>query len=170
MDTTKMGTFLQQLRKEQGMTQELLGEKLHVSSKTISRWETGVYMPPVDMLLELSRIYGLSINELVAGERLSPETLPHAAEETLTAVLKEQEIFQMQERKAFWQKKWNKDHRSTMILLALFLLIAYLLGTIFDLDWLSLSTVIAAVLTSLYLTNRRASYIEHHLYDDKLEH
>ena len=45
MDMTKMGTFLQTLRKEQGLTQEQLGEKLHISSKTISRWETGTYMP-----------------------------------------------------------------------------------------------------------------------------
>ena len=42
MDMTKMGTFLQALRKEQNLTQEQLGEKLHISSKTISRWETGV--------------------------------------------------------------------------------------------------------------------------------
>ena len=41
MDMMKMGAFLQELRKEQGLTQEQLGEKLHISSKTISRWEKG---------------------------------------------------------------------------------------------------------------------------------
>ena len=47
MDMSKMGAFLQTLRREQGLTQEQLGEKLHISGKTISRWETGTYMPPV---------------------------------------------------------------------------------------------------------------------------
>lgn len=42
MDTIKTGTFLAQLRREQGLTQEQLGEELGVSNKTISRWETGV--------------------------------------------------------------------------------------------------------------------------------
>ena len=169
MDMTKMGTFLQTLRKEQGLTQEQLGEKLHISSKTISRWETGTYMVPVDILLALSELYGVSMNELVAGERLTPEELPAKAEENLAAVMKKQEIFQQQEQKAFWQKKWNRDNRGTMIFLGLLLLAAYLVGTIFDLDWLSLAAVLGAVLTSLYHTNSRASYIEHHLYDDKVE-
>ena len=169
MDMTKMGTFLQTLRKEQGLTQEQLGEKLHISSKTISRWETGTYMVPVDMLLALSELYGVSMNELVAGERLTPEELPAKAEENLAAVMKKQEIFQQQEQKAFWQKKWNKDHRGSLIFMAALLLAAYLVGTIFDLDGLSLAAVLGAVLTSLYHTNSRASYIEHHLYDDKVE-
>ena len=51
MDMTKMGAFLQQLRREHCLTQEQLGEKLSVSGKTISRWETGAYMPPVEMLM-----------------------------------------------------------------------------------------------------------------------
>ena len=42
MDMTKMGAFLQALRRELGLTQEQLGEELHVSAKTVSRWETGV--------------------------------------------------------------------------------------------------------------------------------
>ena len=84
MDMTKMGTFLQTLRKEQGLTQEQLGEKLHVSSKTISRWETGTYMVPVEMLLALSELYQVSMNELVLGERIVPEVLPAKAEEAVT--------------------------------------------------------------------------------------
>lgn len=169
MDMTKMGAFLQSLRKEHNLTQEQLGETLHISSKTISRWETGTYMPPVEMLLALSELYGVSMNELVAGERLTPEELPAKAEENLAAVMKENATFQLQEQKTFWQKKWNRDHRGIMIFLGLLLLAAYLVGTIFDLDGLSLAAVLAAPFISIYLNNRRASYIEHHLYDDLLE-
>lgn len=168
MDMTKMGTFLQTLRKEQGLTQEQLGERLHVSGKTISRWETGTYMPPVDMLLALSELYGLSINELVAGERLSPETLPHAAEENLTIALKEQEAFQLSEQQHFWKAKWLKEHRWGIALLtgifcSLTLFFAYLRRS----DLVAIIALIAVGL-SVFLRNRRDDYVEHHLYDDRL--
>ena len=166
MDMTKMGAFLQALRKEKRLTQEQLGQQLHISGKTISRWETGAYMPPVEMLLALSELYGVSMNELVCGERLSPEVLPAKAEENLTAVLQDRAVFQAHEQKDFWQKKWNKDHRGALIFLALVLLAAYLLGVGADLDWLTMAAVLAAVCTSVVLTNRRAGYVEHHLYDD----
>ena len=163
MDMSKMGAFLQMLRKEQGLTQEQLGEKLHISSKTISRWETGTYMPPVEMLLALSELYGVSMNELVAGERLTPEELPVKAEENLTAA------FQLSERKDFWQKKWNREHRGIMYLTPILFLCSYLVGMILDLHWLSMVMILAAVALSLYLTYRRDDYVEHHLYDDKLD-
>ncbi len=62
MDMKKIGAFLKELRNEKGMTQEQLGERIGVSNKTISRWETGNYMPPVDCLSILSDIYNISIN------------------------------------------------------------------------------------------------------------
>lgn len=49
MDMVKMGSFLAELRKEQKLTQAELGEKLGVTNKTVSRWETGTYVPPVDI-------------------------------------------------------------------------------------------------------------------------
>ena len=53
MDMKKIGLFLAELRREKGLTQEQLGEQLSVTNKTISRWENGNYMPPVEMLQEL---------------------------------------------------------------------------------------------------------------------
>ena len=50
MDTIKIGRFLKELRKENKLTQEQLGEKLGVTNKTVSRWETGTYLPPVECL------------------------------------------------------------------------------------------------------------------------
>ena len=169
MDMTKMGAFLQELRRERGLTQEQLAELLHVSSKTVSRWETAAYMPPVEMLLALSELYGLSINELVAGERLSPETLPQIAEENLTAVLKEQETFQLSERKRYWQEKWLRDHRWTLALLvgvlcSVTLFFAFIRRT----DLVAIVALLSVGLT-LFLRNRYDSYVEHHLYDERLD-
>lgn len=91
MDTKKVGMFLKQLRSENSMTQEQLGERIGVSNKTISRWETGNYMPPVECLCLLSDIYEISINEILAGERVSDNNFPEIAEKNITTSLKELE-------------------------------------------------------------------------------
>jgi len=169
MDMSKMGAFLQALRKEQGLTQEQLGEKLHISSKTISRWETGTYMPPVEMLLALSDLYAVSMNELVAGERLTPEELPEKAEENLAAVMKDNAAFQLEERRDYWREKWLTDHRWTIALLVGVFAAASLL--FLSLDQVKPVAFIALISIGLtvFLRNRRDDYVEHHLYDDMLE-
>lgn len=91
MDAKKIGAFLKELRNEKGMTQEQLGEKIGVSNKTISRWETGNYMPSVDCLNMLSDIYNISINEILAGERASGEAFTKIAEQNITVTLEELE-------------------------------------------------------------------------------
>ncbi|MBQ2952224.1 MAG: helix-turn-helix transcriptional regulator [Clostridia bacterium] len=168
MDMTKMGAFLQELRREQGLTQEQLGERLHVSSKTISRWETGAYMPPVEMLLALSELYGVSMNELVTGARIPPENLPQAAEQTLTAMLADQEAFQLNERKRFWQEKWLHDHRwSIALLVGVLMGVTIFFAFIRRTDLVTIIALLAIGLT-IFLRNRRDGYVEHHLYDDQL--
>lgn len=87
MDTLKIGQFLKQLRKEQGLTQEQLGEKIGVTNKTISRWENGNYMPPVECLTMLSDLYGLTINEILSGQRLEAAAFQQAAEDNLKEAL-----------------------------------------------------------------------------------
>lgn len=89
MDLEKIGSFLASLRREHGLTQEQLGEKLGVTNKTVSRWEKGNYLPPAEMLKCLSEFYGVSINELLSGELLSPERYQEKAEENITAVIRE---------------------------------------------------------------------------------
>ena len=66
MNVREIGVFLAELRKEKCWTQEQLGQKLGVTNKTVSRWENGNYMPPVDILLELSKLYDISITRFLA--------------------------------------------------------------------------------------------------------
>ena len=89
MDLERIGSFLASLRRERGLTQEALGEKLGVTNKTVSRWEKGNYLPPAEMLKALSEFYGVSINEILSGERLAPERYQEKAEENITAVIRE---------------------------------------------------------------------------------
>ena len=69
MDLQKIGTFLKELRKEKGLTQEQLAETLNVSRRTVSRWETGSNLPDLDLLAEMSDLYQVDLRELLDGER-----------------------------------------------------------------------------------------------------
>ena len=107
MDMVKMGRFLAELRKERKLTQAELGEKLGVTNKTVSRWETGSYMPPVEMLEELSRLYGLTINELLSGRKLTAEEYRERAESNIRETLKAS-AFELKEKQMFFKKKWRR--------------------------------------------------------------
>lgn len=63
------GDFLYALRKEKGMTQADLAQALGVTNKAVSKWETGEAMPETGLLLPLSRIFGVTVDELLAGKR-----------------------------------------------------------------------------------------------------
>ena len=63
------GDFLYELRKEKGMTQAELAEALGVTNKAVSKWETGEAMPETSLLLPISRIFGVTVDELLAGKR-----------------------------------------------------------------------------------------------------
>lgn len=73
MDVKRIGLFLKELRKEKHITQEELAEKLGVSNRTVSRWETGSNMPDFDVLIELSDFYGVEIKEILEGEKKEKE-------------------------------------------------------------------------------------------------
>ena len=69
MNTQKTGEFIKLLRKENNMTQLELSQKLNCTDKAVSRWETGKGLPDADTLLSLSDVFGVSINEILLGER-----------------------------------------------------------------------------------------------------
>ena len=69
MDTKKIGAFLKQCRKEKNLTQEQLAEKFGVSARTVSRWETGINMPDLSVLVQLDEYYDVEIRELLDGDR-----------------------------------------------------------------------------------------------------
>lgn len=76
MDQQKVGKFIASVRKEKNWTQAQLGDKLGVTDKTISKWETGTYMPDLSLLKSLSETLGVSIYELLDGERMPNNDVP----------------------------------------------------------------------------------------------
>lgn len=127
MDVKKIGIFLAQLRKEQNLTQEQLGEKLGVTNKTVSRWENGNYLPPVEMLQELSGLYSVSINEILSGERLEGEDYREKAEENIKSAL-DNSAFTLKEKISFYKKKWTKDHIASTVFCLVVIIAIYVLG------------------------------------------
>lgn len=89
MDSIKTGKFIAILRKEKGLSQKMLGEKLNVTDKAVSRWETGKGYPDVSLLPVLSSELGVTINEILIGERIPIEYQQNRAEETIVKTLKE---------------------------------------------------------------------------------
>ena len=85
MDQVRIGAFLRELRKEKNLTQESLAERLRVSDRTISRWETGSNMPDIGMLVELADFYDVSIPEIINAERKS-ENLNQETKDTANAM------------------------------------------------------------------------------------
>ena len=80
MDQQKTGFFLKALRRGKGLTQEQLAERFSVSSRTVSRWETGSNLPDVGMLIDLADFYGVDVRELIDGERKHSTPDPGAKE------------------------------------------------------------------------------------------
>lgn len=91
MDQVKTGKFISQLRKELKLTQRELAEKLNISDKTISKWETGKGFPEISLMLPLCEILGINVNELLSGERLSASDYHERAEENMMKLIKEKE-------------------------------------------------------------------------------
>lgn len=75
MDCKKVGTFICSLRKEKGLTQAALAEKLGISNRTVSKWENGDGMPDVSILSDVAKALGITVDELLKGEK-NPTELP----------------------------------------------------------------------------------------------
>lgn len=90
MDQVKIGNFIKECRKELGITQYELADKLNVSFKTISKWECGKGLPDVSLLLPLCNELKISVNELLSGERLLNEEYKEKAEDNLIDIIKKE--------------------------------------------------------------------------------
>ena len=68
MDSKKIGKVIAKRRKEKGMTQGELAERLSVSNKTISKWETGAGLPDISILVDLASVLDISVDDLLKGK------------------------------------------------------------------------------------------------------
>lgn len=83
MDQEKIGKFIATCIKEQSLTQVQFAEKLGVTNKAVSKWETGKCLPDVSLFNDICILLDITLNELFSGERISPENIEKKSEENL---------------------------------------------------------------------------------------
>lgn len=93
MDNSKFGKFIKELRKEKNMTQKELAEKIYLTDKAISKWERGLSFPDITLLNSLSEVLGVTVTELLKGERGKEEKIDieKVVQETIENITKKQE-------------------------------------------------------------------------------
>ena len=91
MDQVKIGKFIAQRRKEKNMTQAELAEKLNITDRAVSKWETGKGMPDSSIMLDLCSVLNISVNELLSGEMIRMDNYNKVAEENFIKFQKEKE-------------------------------------------------------------------------------
>ena len=164
VELTQIGKFIAELRKEHGFTQEQLGDKIGVTNKTISRWETGMYLPPADALLMISELFDVSINEILCGKRLSKEEYKEAAEENLKQTIKASS-FSLKEKIDYFKKKWLKEHIALMVLWGICIIGVFITGIILSKPLLVSGSVILFVLGHGWRNNTMMTYVEQNAFD-----
>ncbi len=87
MDLIKIGKYIAGKRKNLGMTQKQLAEKIGMSDKSVSKWERGICLPDVSLYFDLCSILGISINEFLAGEDIVHENIEKKSEENIISVV-----------------------------------------------------------------------------------
>jgi transcriptional regulator with XRE-family HTH domain/DNA-directed RNA polymerase subunit RPC12/RpoP len=102
MNQIKIGKFIAECRKKANLTQMQLAEKLGITDKAVSKWERGIAMPDTSIMLELCDILGISVNELLSGEKISMENNNQKNEQLLLDMAKELE----QKNKTVWKSMW----------------------------------------------------------------
>ena len=93
MDQIKIGKFIAECRKKQNLTQAQLAEKLDISDRAISKWETGKAMPDFDIMLDLCDILGIKVNELLCGEMIEIEHKDEQLNELIFQMAKNEERY-----------------------------------------------------------------------------
>ena len=89
MEPTRIGRFIAERRKALGLTQRQLAEQLSVSDKAVSKWETGRGLPDVLLMPPLCAVLGITVNDLLSGERVGEGDYRKKAEENMMELMRE---------------------------------------------------------------------------------
>ena len=123
MDYNKIGNFIANERKAKKLTQAKLAEKIFVSEKTISKWENGKSLPDTNSLPKLCEILGISLNELLSGEKIITDNTSQKNEQLLLNITKELE----RKNKIIWKSMWVIMLISMIALFSGIFLVAFLI-------------------------------------------
>ena len=125
MNNNKIGKFIASLRKEKGLTQQELGEKLFVTDKAVSKWERGLSLPDITLLEKLAQILEVDVSEILCGQKGKKEKI-NVQEEIQKAIeiIKENQA-KNKEKQKNKIKKFSILAISIIIIIILFFTIRY---------------------------------------------
>ena len=121
MDQMKIGRFISECRRSVGLTQAQLAEKLGITDRAVSKWETGKAMPDSSVMLALCAELGISVNELLCGEKISMESYNRELEKNLLEAIRQKE----QSDKRLLRTEWAVGILSMFVLFVPIFIAAY---------------------------------------------
>ena len=151
MNQVKIGKFISEKRKEQGLTQSQLAEKFGITDRAVSKWETGKSLPDASLMLDLCDLLKISVTDLLNGEKVSMDKYNETAENNLLEMVREKE---------FADKRLLKSEIVICVISALFLLSMLAVGIVFGLQdkawvfWLLFGIGIAQFIVSMLFAIR----------------
>ena len=122
MDQERIGKFILELRKEKKMTQQELADKIGVTDRAISKWENGRGMPDLSLMKPLCDELGISINELISGEKINKKEYQDRFEENIFNTIN------------YSQKQIKKTRNKYVIIIVIIVLFLIVLVTLFGID------------------------------------
>ena len=122
MNQEKIGKFILELRKEKNMTQQELADKIGVTDRAISKWENGRGMPDLSLMKPLCQELGISINELISGEKIDKKEYQNKFEENVLNTIN------------YSQKQIKKTRNKYAIIIGIIILFLLVYGTLFSID------------------------------------
>lgn len=158
-----IGDNIKFYRKKNQLTQDDIAEACNVTRQAVSKWENGTYLPPADILLIMSDLFKVSINEILSGERLTDEKYKVAAEENIKQMIKSGS-FSIKEKIDFYKNKWLKDHIFLIIVAGLCISGLVIAGIIINKKCLFIALVMF-IITHCIRYNMMMTYVEKNAYD-----
>ena len=119
MNTKKIGNFIANLRKEKNLTQKELADKLNIKDKAVSRWETGKNMPDISILEMLAKELGVTINELLLGEKIDEQDFKEKSEYNTINTLN------------YTKEKLKQKNKNIFLILILAIFITFILASLY---------------------------------------
>lgn len=169
MDQIKTGAFIAELRRERKLTQQQLGELVGATNKTVSRWETGTYMPPIEALEVLSKELGVTINELIAGERLSEPEFRERADENVRDAWQDS-AFTLKERQEYFRRRWRRRYLPAVfvgVVLYDAVLVLLVSSGLVRAEIVTAFAVLPAPFVAAAVNNAMMAYVERKTFDEK---
>ena len=138
MDQVKIGRFIAECRKKQDLTQMQLAEKLNITDRAVSKWETGRSLPDSSIMLELCDVLQISVNDLLSGEVVTMDNYNKKLEENLLEIKREKEQA---------DKRLLGLEIFIAILVIAILVVAVLVASYVEMaDWMRIAIIVAALI------------------------